>query len=141
MPGVAADALEAGFDGRALRNLAGLVRPTAWEADPLWQRAQSELQLGPMSKEDALLLVADWLIDDFEAGNRCLRSTARWLERLCWQNDYDHRLMNIFQLEDVRDAEGFNGAEIDALLVECFARFKKRDFSPPVDTLPYHGPL
>lgn len=141
MPSVAADALEAGFDGRALRSLAGLVRPTSWEADPLWRTAQSEMNLIAMSKEDALLLVADWLIEEFESGKRSLRSTSKWLERLCWTNDYDERLINIFQLEDVRGVEGYNDPEIDSLLIECFKRFKKRDFIPPVDTLPYHGPL
>src|ERR1700722_18842581 len=55
----AALALEQGFDGTALRQLAGLVRPTLRDFGHLPERALAEMGLNPCDKEHAVsLLVA-----------------------------------------------------------------------------------
>ena len=43
MPQFAADALEAGYDGPALRRLAGLIRPNSREIGSLFQEALAEI--------------------------------------------------------------------------------------------------
>lgn len=43
MPVFAADALEAGYDGPALRQLAGLIKPTSMDIGDLFQRALDEI--------------------------------------------------------------------------------------------------
>lgn len=43
MPTFAADALEAGYDGSALRRLAGLIKPTSMDIGDLFQRALDEI--------------------------------------------------------------------------------------------------
>lgn len=55
----AISALDQGFDGTALRQLAGLVRPTQWDLGHLPERALAEMGLDPCDKERAVsLLVA-----------------------------------------------------------------------------------
>ena len=43
MPAFAADALEAGFDGPALRRLAGLMKPASMDVGDLFQQSLSEI--------------------------------------------------------------------------------------------------
>jgi len=43
MPAFAADALEAGYDGPALRRLASLIKPTLADIGDLFQRARDEI--------------------------------------------------------------------------------------------------
>jgi len=43
MPGFAADALEAGYDGPALRQLAGLIKPTSADIGDLFQRVLDQI--------------------------------------------------------------------------------------------------
>jgi hypothetical protein len=52
MPGFAADALEAGYDGNALRRLAGLVRPTARDVGDLFERALHEIGTVKVQSEE-----------------------------------------------------------------------------------------
>ena len=58
MPGVACRALGAGFDGPALRELAGCTNATRSNHGVLIERALRELGKEPMSPEDAARLVA-----------------------------------------------------------------------------------
>src|SRR5262249_4336336 len=59
MPQFAADALEAGYDGRALRRVAGLMKPTMREVGNLFQEAVVEIgNVKIQSKQQAVLLVS-----------------------------------------------------------------------------------
>lgn len=59
MPQFAADALEAGFDGTALRRLAGLLKPTTRDVGDLFQRALCEIgTVKVQSKEQALVFLS-----------------------------------------------------------------------------------
>ena len=51
MPGFAAGALEAGYDGPALRRLAGLVKPTSIDVGDLFQ--QSLVEIGTVTIRNA----------------------------------------------------------------------------------------
>lgn len=124
LPKVAQDALEAGYDSRSLRMLAGMEKPTVWDAEPLWFRAVEELGIDRVSVEESLLLVADALIDDVEVGRASASVTASVLARLCIQNDYDRRLLDIYSLVDLLAIGHAN----EDHLREAFRRFKVRDF-------------
>ncbi|HKV94947.1 MAG TPA: hypothetical protein VJW20_20545 [Candidatus Angelobacter sp.] len=52
MPQFAADALEAGYDGPALRRLAGLVRPTAGDVGSLFESALREIGTVKIQSEE-----------------------------------------------------------------------------------------
>jgi hypothetical protein len=54
LPDLAVSALQQGFDGTALRQLAGLVRPTLADLEDLPQRAFVDMGLTPMSKDQAV---------------------------------------------------------------------------------------
>jgi hypothetical protein len=59
MPEFAADALEAGHDGPALRRLAGPINPTSWDVGNLFK--ESLLEIGNvkiLSKEQALIFLS-----------------------------------------------------------------------------------
>jgi hypothetical protein len=56
MPAFAADALEAGFDGRALRRLAGLMKPTARDVGDLFERALREIGTVKIQSEKQALI-------------------------------------------------------------------------------------
>jgi hypothetical protein len=58
MPGFAADALEAGFDGPALRRLAGLIKPTSEEVCGLFSQVIREIgNVKIHTEEQAALLL------------------------------------------------------------------------------------
>jgi hypothetical protein len=59
MPQFAADALEAGYDGLALRRLAGLMRPTSRDVGDLFERVLREIgTVRVQSKEQALIFLS-----------------------------------------------------------------------------------
>ena len=59
MPQFAADALEAGYDGTTLRQLAGLIRPTGRDVGDLFERALIEIgTVKIQSKEQAIVFLS-----------------------------------------------------------------------------------
>src|SRR5689334_5349410 len=62
MPTFAADALEAGFDGSALRRLAGLVHPTARDVGDLFERALHEIGTVKIQSEEQALIFQSRLV-------------------------------------------------------------------------------
>jgi len=93
LPSFAADALEAGFDGYALRQLAGLVRPTSRDVGDLFVRSLGDMGLEkPGSIQEAILTIAksvsksivDGTVDPFEGARRLshLAQTAGYPESL-----------------------------------------------------------
>ena len=59
MPRFAADALEAGYDGPALRRLAGLIRPSAAEVGILFESALREIgTIQVQSHEQAIIFLS-----------------------------------------------------------------------------------
>lgn len=124
LPHVAADALEAGYDSRSLRMLAGLEKPTVWDAEPLWRKAWEEIGERIPDKDESLLITADWVISRCEAKEFHPKYAASILARMAWQNDYDRRLLDIYCLVDYIDI----GLAKEEDLVKAFEQFKRRDF-------------
>jgi len=59
LPDLAVSALQQGLDGAALRQVAGLVRPTLADLEDLPQRAFVDMGLTLMSKDQAVNLAAN----------------------------------------------------------------------------------
>jgi hypothetical protein len=59
LPDLAVMALEQGFDGTALQQLAGLVRPTLADLETLPQRAFAEMGLKPIDKDQAVTVLME----------------------------------------------------------------------------------
>ncbi|HEY6447110.1 MAG TPA: hypothetical protein VIY53_11665 [Acidobacteriaceae bacterium] len=58
LPGVAAEALEAGLDGRFIRRMAALDRPSGWEVDQILPKFRAEAGLTEIQRGEAALRVA-----------------------------------------------------------------------------------
>jgi pimeloyl-ACP methyl ester carboxylesterase len=69
-PAIARDALEAGFDGRALRRLAALEKANHWDVVNFIDPALSEMGAPHMSPEEALLWSAKDICRDIAGGSR-----------------------------------------------------------------------
>src|SRR5713226_8480050 len=69
-PATARDALEAGFDGRALRRLAALEKANHWDVVNFIEPALSEMGAPRMSLEAALLWSAKDICRDIAGGSR-----------------------------------------------------------------------
>jgi len=100
MPSIATDALEAGIDTPSLRRLAGLVNPTAWEAEPLWKSTLSELKVADQSKHEAMLLIADSIAKQVISGECDVLKGLTSLEQLCSVNRYPEELVGFYQIAD-----------------------------------------
>ena len=69
MPQFAADALEAGYDGAALRRLAGLIMPTSRDIGDLFDRALREIGTVKLqSEEQALIFLSRLAATDIVEG-------------------------------------------------------------------------
>jgi hypothetical protein len=69
LPDVAIQALRRGFDGSALRELAGLQKPTKQDIGDLFDRALKEVECLPISKREASLIVAKNIAQEIINGN------------------------------------------------------------------------
>jgi hypothetical protein len=70
MPKFAADALEAGYDGAALRQLAGLMKPTMREVGNLFQEALAEIgKVKVHSRQQAALFLSRLVATAIVEGN------------------------------------------------------------------------
>ena len=102
MPAFAADALEAGFDGPSLRQLAGLIKPTSRDVGDLFERALHEIgTVSVHSEEQAIVFesrqiamaIVEGRIEPIYAGD-LLASYAMRLR-------YPDFLVGFFQLADL----------------------------------------
>lgn len=67
MPDAAVNALERGFDGSAIRELAGLNNPPLSEAGPLFCKALQEMGRRQLSMQDAGIYIAKQIAEDIIA--------------------------------------------------------------------------
>jgi hypothetical protein len=69
MPGFAAEALEAGYDGLALRRLAGLIKPNSMDVGDLFQRALLEIgTVKILSQQEAVFFLSRMVATDIVEG-------------------------------------------------------------------------
>lgn len=102
MPQFAADALEAGYDGPALRRLAGLIRPTSRDVDDLFERALREIgTVRVQSKEQAYIFLSrQTAIDIVEGRIEPLRG-AEILARHAMALGYPEFISEFLQLSEM----------------------------------------
>jgi hypothetical protein len=102
MPTFAADALEAGFDGSALRRLAGLVHPTARDVGDLFERALHEIGTVKIQSEEQALIFQSRLvaIDIVEGKIEPIRG-AETLARYAMALKYPDFIAEFVQLIDM----------------------------------------
>jgi hypothetical protein len=100
LPDVACDALEAGYDGPAIRRMASFIAPTGWETDPILPAFRAELGMQVLSRLDATLRIAyDLAIQIIESRSDGLDELPRFA-RLCSQIDYPRELTGLYSLDD-----------------------------------------
>jgi hypothetical protein len=100
MPGVACDALEAGFDGPTIRRMAGLINPSGYEVDMLLPAFMEQMQMRLLPKAQASLRVACDLARDIIESRKDPLEYARAFERLWIESDYSVELSELGQLDD-----------------------------------------
>jgi hypothetical protein len=131
MPGFAADALEAGFDGPALRRLAGLVKPSSSDVGGLFDRAIDEIGTVEIrSKEQAIFKLARILAKTIVDGQVDPILGARGLASYALQAGYPDGLAQFDQLAD-EPLWGDYARRRDLLCADIIAEAKKLIASTP----------
>lgn len=101
VPQAAADALEAGFDGPALRRLAGLIRPTLVDIQPWIENALEEIgQVEPLSQEEGLIAIAEPVARHIVDGSLDPLEGCRRLAAYAMAAGYPACLVGFFQIDD-----------------------------------------
>jgi hypothetical protein len=127
MPGIAADALEQGYDGRALRILAGLRNPT--EGDIRQQEIDSAFRemgiAAPITKEQARLILARQSAVKAIHGDSNVFDQATHIRiHLCELKDPPEELRRIVSLsKEARHAPRARWQQLEAELSKAFSEF------------------
>jgi len=101
MPAFAADALEAGFDGPALRRLAGLVKPTSRDVGNLFLNAIDEIGVIEVrNREQAIFRLAKVVAEKILDGSMDALEGAQRLSRYAMEAGYPDGLAEFDQLAD-----------------------------------------
>jgi hypothetical protein len=127
LPGIAADALEQGYDGRALRILAGLIKPTAADIrDDEIDGAFIEMGIAaPIPKEKARSILAKQSAAKAINGESNVFDQATYIRiHLCELNDPPEELRRIVSLSnEARNAPRAKWEQLEAELTEAFSEF------------------
>ena len=100
MPKLAWDALEAGFDGPAIRRLAALEFPTAFQIRDVQPRAMEEMHLAKISQGEAALRLAKIRAQELLRSDADPFKHLRYFEQLWIQTDYCRELQDCGNLVD-----------------------------------------
>jgi hypothetical protein len=102
MPRFAADALEAGYDGPALRRLAGLIKPTSRDVGDLFRNALLEIgKVKIQSKEQAVFSLSRETAADILQGRIDPVRGAEILARYAGMLGYPAFLVEFLQLSEM----------------------------------------
>ena len=126
VPEFASSALEAGFDGPALRRLAGLIRPTSVDVDPLLETALTEIGCTkPLSSEQALIELGRQVARQIVEGTVAPFEGCRILAAYAMSAGYPPGLSDFFQLYDESNwgEYGRNGNALEAAIIEEAHKF------------------
>ena len=117
MPEIAADLLEQGRDTPTIRVLAGLVRPSAWEVEPLFSAVISEMNLKPQNDHEAALIVARHIAKETVNGGLSATECASRIASLCSIVNYAVPFSEFMHLADLWQCmpEARAGIESDIL--------------------------
>jgi hypothetical protein len=125
MPKLAWDALEAGLDGPAIRRLAALEFPTAFEIGEVLPHAMEEMQLAKLSETEAAVRVAKVMAQDILKSNANPFKHLRDFEQLWIQTDYCGELQDYGNLDDEVSVERSMGRPEPEIRVWLMERLKK----------------
>ena len=90
LPGFAADALEAGFDGPALRALAGMRRPIGEDVGDLREKAIQEVGEPPLSTMEAALILCRKIAKEIVDGTVAPIKGASMIHAFGFDLEYPH---------------------------------------------------
>ena len=129
LPRIAADALEQGFDGPALRRLAGITNPVEAEMDPK-QIDCAFREMGvdaPVSRDQARLVLAAHSISEALNGLSNVFDAATHIRiHLCEFDAPPAELLGIFNLaKEVEHAPRKRWESLESELCEAFSEFLK----------------
>lgn len=128
LPGLAVSLLESGIDCPALRELAGLTRPTLRDAGPVFERMVRELGRALPTRDESAWRLAKALAFAVMNGDISFREAAQRGVSLAISFDYGDRFMPFYRADDDYDLPFHKGEEIDAWLkehCECLLRGEK----------------
>jgi hypothetical protein len=115
MPKLAWEVLESGLDGRAIRRLASLVKPTWFQIEEVRASALKEIRLAPLTVADAARRLARRRAQEIlDSGKDPLRFT-RELEQLWIRAQYASQMTSLGTLDDevsISRSMGYNDVEI-----------------------------
>jgi hypothetical protein len=100
MPALAADALEAGLDGPAIRRMAALEKPSGWETDQILPRFMAEAGLHKIAPRDGAIRIARNLARCIVRENLDPLPHLGKFYSLYWQSDYPKELSAVGNLDD-----------------------------------------
>lgn len=125
-PALAGDALEAGFDGPAIRRMAALVQPTGFETDELLHRFMLEAELAAISPFAACVRLAIQLATEILDRNLDALPYLGKFERWFMLADYPAEFQELGLLEEdayVMKYSGSSEDEIRAWVLERLQAF------------------
>jgi hypothetical protein len=118
MPKLAWDALEAGFDGPAIRRLAALDSPTHFEVRDVLPRAMQEIGIVTVSKDEASLRIAKDRAKEILERHQDPLKCVREFWHLWIKSGYSRVLTPVGTLnDDVYWAQGVESEETIRLMV------------------------
>jgi hypothetical protein len=84
LPEVAVNALGLGYDGRAIRRLASLNKPSYFDVGDLFEKALVEMGIGELSKKDASVFLVKEIANEVLSGKKEPLAAAYEIWLLCW---------------------------------------------------------
>jgi hypothetical protein len=125
MPVLAADALEAGLDGPAIRRMAALDSPTFFEIQAVLTQAMREMHLFRLEKEEAAVRLAKLRAQEILADNSDPLKHLREFESLWVAADYCHALQDYGTLDDELNVAKYMGRSEEDFRALVVAKLKK----------------
>lgn len=131
MPNFAADALEAGFDGPALRRLAGLIKPASRDIGKLFDEVLDEIgEVRVRSKEQGIFKLAKTVARAIADGQIDPIQGAQRLSHYAKEAGYPAGLAEFYQLAD-EPLWGDYARNRDSICADIVAEAKKLIASVP----------
>ena len=114
MPEIAWDALEAGYDGVAVCQMAALQHPSGWETDTLLSQFLIDTGMKLLTKREASLQLAYDVAREIIDNRKDLLSDLPFFAKLCSEADYLTELVGLYQLDDeIYNNESIFGRTLD----------------------------
>jgi hypothetical protein len=131
LPDLAVSLLESGIDCPALRQLAGLTKPTLRDAGEVFERMIRELRRTLPTRDEATWRLAKALAASVLSGETSFREAARQGAKLAIAFAYAEQFMPFYLADDEYELPFHKAADIDAWLNEhCEALMRNETVVP-----------